>query len=172
MVAHRRKISTAASAVVATMFVISKSIWKKMLIEEAVTDWHMIMNIWHVRKAETSLEDDSASLIQYLKKLFISFIAERFPIYCNAPSTKEEKVTAIAIAIAIEIAIAIAIAVVISVVIVTAVVIVTKIVTETVIAIVAAVETVTTIVILCRILNVLTWLREITLQGLWRVHLK
>ena len=170
MVAHRRKISTAASAVVATMFVISKSIWKKMLIEKAVTDWHMIMNIWHVRKAETSLEDDSASLIQYLKKLFISFIAERFPIYCNAPSTKEEKVTAIAIAI--EIAIAIAIAVVISVVIVTAVVIVTKIVTETVIAIVAAVETVTTIVILCRILNVLTWLREITLQGLWRVHLK
>ena len=141
-----------------------------MLIEKAVTDRYMIMNIRHIRKAETSLEVDSASLIQCLKKLFISFISECFPIYCNSPSTKEEKVTAIAIAI--EIAIAIAIAVVISVVIVTAVVIVTKIVTETVIAIVAAVETVTTIVILCRILNVLTWLREITLQGLWRVHLK
>ena len=75
----------------------------------------MIMNIRHIRKAETSLEDDSASLIQYLKKLFISFIAERFPIYCNAFFTKEEKVTAIAIAIEI------ATAVVISVVIVTAV---------------------------------------------------
>ena len=174
MVAHRRKISTAASAVVATMFVISKSIRKKMLIEKAVTDRHMIMNIRHIRKAETSFEDDSASLIQYLKKLFISFIAERLPIYCNAPSTKEEKVTAIAIAIATAVVISVVIvtSVVISVVIVTAVVIVTKIVTETVIAIVAAVETVTTIVILCRILNVLTWLREITLQGLWRVHLK
>ena len=63
-------------------------------------------------------------------------------------------------------------AVVISVVIVTAVVIVTKIVTKTVIAIGAAVETVTTIVILYRVLNVSTWLREITLYGLWRVHLK
>ena len=114
MVAHRRKISTAALAVVATMFVIAKSIRKKILIEKPFTDRHMIMNIRHMRKAETSLEDDSASLIQYLKKLFISFIAERFPI-CNAPSTKEEKVTAIAIAIEI------ATAVVISVVIVTAV---------------------------------------------------
>ena len=116
MVAHRRKISTAALAVVATMFVIAKSIRKKILIEKPFTDRHTIMNIRHMRKAETSLEDDSASLIQYLKKLFISFIAERFPI-CNAPSTKEEKVTAIAIAIEIEIATA----VVISVVIVTAV---------------------------------------------------
>ena len=157
MVVHRRKISTAASAVFATIFVISKSIRKKMLVEKAVTDRHMIMNIWHIRKAETSLEDDSASLIQYLKKLFISFVAERFLIYCNARSTKEEKVTAIAIAIVI------ATAVVISVVIVTAAVIVTKIVTETVIAIVAAVETVTTIVMLYRVLNVSTWLREITL---------
>ena len=87
MVAHQRKISTAASAVVATMFVIAKSIRKKMLIEKAVTDRHMIMNIRHIRKEETSLEDDSASLIQYLKKLFISFIAERFLAYCNAPST-------------------------------------------------------------------------------------
>ena len=87
IVAHQRMISTAASAVVATMFVISKSIRKKMLIEKAVTDRHMIMNIRRMRKVETSLEDDSASLIQYLKKLFISFIAERFPIYCNVPST-------------------------------------------------------------------------------------
>ena len=167
MVVHRRKISTAASAVFATIFVISKSIRKKMLVEKAVTDRHMIMNIWHIRKAETSLEDDSASLIQYLKKLFISFVAERFPIYCNARSTKEEKVTAIAIAIVIATAVVISVVIVttviISVVIVTAAVIVTKIVTETVIAIVAAVETVTTIVMLCRVLNVSTWLREITL---------
>ena len=68
MVAHRRKISTAASAVVATIFVIAKSISKKMLIEKAVTDRHMIMNIRHIRKAETSLEDDSASVVQCLKK--------------------------------------------------------------------------------------------------------
>ena len=144
MVAHRKKISTAASAVVATIFVIAKSISKKMLIEKAVTDRHMIMNIRHIRKAETPLEDDSASLIQCLKKLFILFISECFPIYCNAPSTKEGKVTAIAIAIAI------AIVIVIAVVIGTAVVIVTKIVTETVIAIVIAVKTVATIVMLCR----------------------
>ena len=84
MVAHRRKISTAASAVVATMFVISKSIREKMLIEKAVIDRHVIMNVRRIRKAATSLEDNSASLIQYLEKLFISFIAERFPIYCNA----------------------------------------------------------------------------------------
>ena len=64
--------------------------------------------------------------------MFISFIAERFTIYCNAPSIKEGKVTAIAIATAIA----------------TAVVIVTKIVTEIVIAIVAALKIVTTIVIL------------------------
>ena len=54
MVAHLRKISTAASAIVATMFVISKSIRKKMLSEKAVTDRHIIMNIRHIRKAETS----------------------------------------------------------------------------------------------------------------------
>ena len=113
-----------------------------MLIEKAVTDRYMIMNIRHIRKAETSLEVDSASLIQCLKKLFISFISECFPIYCNSPSTKEEKVTAIARAIAT--------AVVIAVVIGTEVVIVTKIVTETVIAILIAVVTVTAIVILCR----------------------
>ena len=38
MVAHRRKISTVASAVVAIIFVTAKSIRKKMLIEKAVTD--------------------------------------------------------------------------------------------------------------------------------------
>ena len=38
MVAHRRKILTVASAVVATMFMVVKNIRKKMLIEEAVTD--------------------------------------------------------------------------------------------------------------------------------------
>ena len=146
MVAHRRKISTAASAVVATMFVISKSIREKMLIEKAVIDRHVIMNIRRIRKAETSLEVDSASLIQCLKKLFILFISECFPIYCNAPSTKEGKVTAIAIATATATATALVIAVLIG----TAVVIVTKIVTETVIAIVIAVKTVATIVMLCR----------------------
>ena len=101
-----------------------------MLIEKAVTDRHMIVNVRHIRKAETSLEVDSSSLIQYLKKLFISFIAEGFAIYCNAPSTQEEKVTAIATAIATAVVISVVIvtSVVISVVIVTAVVIVTKIV--------------------------------------------
>ena len=91
-------------------------------------------------KAETSLGDDSTSLIQCLKKLLILFNVKYFPIHCDAPSTEEEKVTAIAIATSVVIVIA-----AIAVVIVTAVVVVTKIVT------------VTAIVILCRVQNVSTW---------------
>ena len=43
MVAYRRKISTVASAVVATMTVNVKNIGEKMLIEIAVTDRNTFM---------------------------------------------------------------------------------------------------------------------------------
>ena len=55
MVAHRREISTVASAVVATVTVIVGNIRKeryKLLIKEAVTDRHITMTIRHIEKRQ------------------------------------------------------------------------------------------------------------------------